>query len=82
MKRLAAALTIALTLLLLPVPVRTQPAATIPRVAILCVPSCTGLTFDALLDELRKLGWVESTTITIERREAGSRLDQLPALGV
>jgi putative ABC transport system substrate-binding protein len=29
---------------------------------------------------LRKLGWVEGTTIVIERKEAGSRFDQLPAL--
>jgi putative ABC transport system substrate-binding protein len=31
-------------------------------------------------EELRKLGWVEGNTIIIERKDAGSRLDQLPAL--
>jgi putative ABC transport system substrate-binding protein len=31
-------------------------------------------------EELRKLGWVEGTTIVIERKETGTRLDQLPAL--
>jgi putative ABC transport system substrate-binding protein len=35
---------------------------------------------DPFLDELRKLGWVEGTSIVIERKEAGSRFDQLPAL--
>jgi putative tryptophan/tyrosine transport system substrate-binding protein len=32
------------------------------------------------LDELRKLGWVEGTTIVIERKDPDYRLDQLPAL--
>jgi putative ABC transport system substrate-binding protein len=31
-------------------------------------------------DELRKLGWVDGTTIVIERKEAASRLEQLPPL--
>jgi putative tryptophan/tyrosine transport system substrate-binding protein len=49
----------------------------VPRVTIVCAPSCTGVTFDALLDELRSLGWVEGTTIVLDRKESGSRLDQL-----
>src|SRR4030081_1357139 len=52
----------------------------VPPVAILCAPSCTGVTFDALVDELRNFGWVEGTTIVLERKEAGSRFDQLPAV--
>jgi putative ABC transport system substrate-binding protein len=32
------------------------------------------------LDELRKLGWVEGTTIVIERKDPDYRLDRLPAL--
>ena len=47
---------------------------------MLCTHSCTGSLIDAFLDELRKLGWVEGTTIVIERKDAGGRLDQLPAL--
>ena len=35
---------------------------------------------NALSDELRKLGWIEGTTIVIERKEAGGRFDRLPAL--
>src|SRR4051812_44704806 len=58
----------------------SQAVPKVPRVAILCAPSCTGTTFDALVDELRNLGWVEGTTIVLERKEAGSRLDQLSGL--
>lgn len=32
------------------------------------------------VEEVRKLGWVEGTTIVIDRKEAGSRLDELPTL--
>jgi len=41
-------------------------------------PSCNSN--DAFLDELRKLGWVEGTTIVIERKDPDYHLDQLPAL--
>ena len=42
-----------------------------------CAPGPIGT---ALSDELRKLGWIEGTTIVIECKEAGGRLDRLPAL--
>src|SRR5882724_6188580 len=80
MRQFAARLAILVALLVLAAPAETQIATKVPRVAILCVPSCSRVTFDALLDELRNLGWVENTTITLERKESGSRLDQLPAL--
>jgi hypothetical protein len=47
---------------------------------MLCSVSCTGDAYDALSDELGKLGWIEGTTIVIERKEAGSRFDRLPEL--
>jgi putative ABC transport system substrate-binding protein len=47
---------------------------------MLCSVSCTGGAYEALLDEFRKLGWVEGTTMLIEHKEAGGRIDQLPAL--
>jgi putative ABC transport system substrate-binding protein len=47
---------------------------------MLCTHSCSGSVNDAFLDELRKLGWVEGTTMVIEQKPAGGRLDQLPAL--
>jgi putative tryptophan/tyrosine transport system substrate-binding protein len=80
MGRFAAALAILVALLRLGAPAEAQTATKVPRVAIVCVPSCSGITFVALLDELRILGWVENKTITLERKESGSRLDQLPAL--
>jgi putative ABC transport system substrate-binding protein len=55
-------------------------APKVPRVAMLCSPACTGSSMDPFFEELRKLGWVEGTSIVIERKEAGSRLDQLPAI--
>jgi putative ABC transport system substrate-binding protein len=69
-----------LAALFLAAPARSQVPAALPRVAILCVPSCGGVTFEALVDELRNLGWVENTTIALERKETGSRLDQLPGV--
>jgi putative ABC transport system substrate-binding protein len=80
MGRFAATLEIVVALLLSTAPAVTQTAMKVPRVAIMCVPSCSGGTFDALLDELRKLGWVENTTMSFELKESGSRLDQLPLL--
>jgi putative tryptophan/tyrosine transport system substrate-binding protein len=75
-----ATLAIITALLLSAAPAGTQTATKVPRVAIICVPSCSGVTFDALLDELRKLGWVENATVSLERKESGARLDQLPTL--
>jgi hypothetical protein len=50
-----------------------------PHVGVLCS-ACAGPGMNTFWEELRKLGWVEGTTIVIERKEAGTRLDQLPAL--
>jgi putative ABC transport system substrate-binding protein len=47
---------------------------------MLCSPTCIGINNDALFDELRKLGWVEGTNMVVERKQAASRLDQLPEL--
>jgi putative tryptophan/tyrosine transport system substrate-binding protein len=81
MRRFAATVPVLLVVLLVfASAAATQPAPRVARVGMLCAPSCTGDSWGALLDELRKLGWVEGTTIVIERKEPGSRLDQLPAL--
>ena len=47
---------------------------------MLCAPFCNVSYNNAFLDELRKLGWVEGTTIVIERKDPDYSLDQLPAL--
>jgi putative ABC transport system substrate-binding protein len=57
----------------------SQSGGKVARIGVLCSPACTGGSWAALLDEFHKLGWVEGTTIIIERKEA-SRFDQLPAL--
>jgi putative ABC transport system substrate-binding protein len=58
----------------------TQPAPRVARIGMLCAPACNIRPNDAFLDELRKLGWVEGTTIVIERKDPDYRLDLLPAL--
>jgi hypothetical protein len=50
------------------------------RVGVLCNPFCNVNLNHAFLPELRKLGWVEGTTIVIERKDPDYRLDLLPAL--
>jgi putative ABC transport system substrate-binding protein len=59
-----------------------QPAPKVARVGMLCAPLCNLSPNNAFVDELRKLGWVEGTTIVIERKDPDYRLDQLPALAV
>ena len=58
----------------------TQPAPKVARIGMLCPSSCTGPVYDGFLDELRKLRWIEGTTVAVERKEAGLRFDRLPAL--
>jgi putative ABC transport system substrate-binding protein len=58
----------------------TQPAPRVARIGMLCAPLCNLPPNNAFLDELRKLGWVEGSTIVIERKDPDYRLDQLPAL--
>ncbi len=79
MKRFAATVPVLLVVLLVfASAAATQPAPKVARIGMLCAPSCNSN--DAFLDELRKLGWVEGTTIVIERKDPDYHLDQLPAL--
>jgi len=81
MKRFAAAVPVLLVVLLVfASAAATQPVPKVARVGMLCNPLCNVSFNDAFLDELRKLGWVEGSSIVIERKGAGGRLDQLPAL--
>jgi hypothetical protein len=78
MRRFTAIVSIVLALLLVFASAAgTQAAPKVPRVAMLCAPACRGSNMDALYDELRKLGWIEDSTIVIERKEAASHLDEL-----
>jgi putative ABC transport system substrate-binding protein len=81
MKRFAATVPVLLVVLLvLASAAATQPAPKVARVGMLCNPMCNVSFNDAFLDELRKLGWVEGTTIVIERKDPDYRLGRLPAL--
>jgi putative tryptophan/tyrosine transport system substrate-binding protein len=80
-RRFAATLPILLVMLLVFASAAVgQPAPRVARVGMLCSVLCTVDGYDALSDELRKLGWIEGTTIVIERKEAGRRFDRLPEL--
>ena len=58
-----------------------QAVRKVAHVGMLCATSCApGPIGNALSDELRKLGWIEGTTIVIECKEAGGRFDRLPTL--
>jgi putative ABC transport system substrate-binding protein len=81
MRRFTAAVPILMVVLLaFASAARTQTTPKMPRVGMLCSPTCTGITIDALFDELRKLGRVEGANMVVERKQADSRLDQLPGL--
>jgi putative tryptophan/tyrosine transport system substrate-binding protein len=81
MRRFSAAVPVLLVVLLVfASAAATQPVPRVARIGMLCPSSCTGAGYDAQSDELRKLGWIEGTTIVIERKEAGLRFDRLPAL--
>jgi putative ABC transport system substrate-binding protein len=81
MKRFGATVPVLLAVLLVfASAAATQPAPTVVRIGMLCFPLCNLSPNNSFLEELRKLGWVEGTTIVIERKDPDYRLDQLPAL--
>jgi putative ABC transport system substrate-binding protein len=57
----------------------TQPAPKVARIGLLCAPKCDTIYNAAFLDELGKLGWVEGSTLAVERRDPDNRLERLPA---
>ena len=70
MKRFAATVPVLLTVLLgFASAAATQPAPKVARIGMLCAPLCNLSPNNAFVDELRKLGWVEGTTIVIERKD-------------
>ncbi len=74
------AVTVLVVLLVFASAAATQPAPKVARIGMLCTPLCNLSPNNAFVDELRKLGWVEGTTITIERKDPDYRRDRLPAL--
>jgi putative ABC transport system substrate-binding protein len=58
-----------------------QKAPKVARIGMLCPTSCAPAPItNAPLDELRKFGWVEDTTVVVERKDAGGHFDRLPAV--
>ena len=53
-----------------------QTASRPARIGMLCATVCPTV----VLDELRQLGWIEGSTILIDRKPAASRLERLPQL--
>jgi putative ABC transport system substrate-binding protein len=82
MKRFLATVPVLLVVLLAFASAATaQAVRKVAHVGMLCLSSCAPAPVpNAISDELRKLGWLEGTTIVIERKEAGGRFDRLPAL--
>jgi putative ABC transport system substrate-binding protein len=81
MKRFAATVPVLLTVLLVfASAAATQPAPKVARIGMLCAPTCDTIYNAAFFDELRKLGWVEGSTLVVERKDPDNRLDLLPAL--
>jgi putative ABC transport system substrate-binding protein len=80
MRRFAATVPVLLVVLLVFASVaEIQAAPKVSRVGMLCAPACAGSYMGPFFDELRKLGWVEGTNLLVERKDADSRFDQLPA---
>ena len=50
------------------------------RIGMLCPVRCAGAGYTAFDDELRKLGWVEGSNLTVERRGSEGRYERLPDL--
>jgi putative ABC transport system substrate-binding protein len=81
MRRFAAMVPVLLVVLLVfASAAATQPTPKVSRVGMLCDPLCNVSFNNAFVDELRKLGWVEGTTIVIDRKDPDYRLDLLQAL--
>jgi putative ABC transport system substrate-binding protein len=81
LKRFAATVPVLLVLLVVfASAARTFAAPKLPRVGVLCAPICDFSPNDPFVDELRKLGWIDGSTIIFERSDY--RLDRLPAFAV
>jgi putative ABC transport system substrate-binding protein len=80
MKLIALLVTLALGLLVAPLPAHTQPPAKVPRVGVLWERSPTDPFIAAFRQGLRELGYTEGQSIVIEDRYAYGVVDRFPAL--
>jgi putative ABC transport system substrate-binding protein len=59
---------------------QAQQTEKVVRLGIICGTRCEGAGYDALKEELSRLGWVEGRNLTVDRRGAGGEQERLPAL--
>ena len=66
----------------IPIPhVNAQQIEKVVRLGIICGGArCEGRGYDALSEELRRLGWVEGRNLVVDRRAAGGQQERLPTL--
>jgi putative ABC transport system substrate-binding protein len=81
-KRGAAAISVSLSILAVPLAVGAQPPAKIPRIGVLAagIPTTYISRYEAFRQGLRDLGYVEGQTIAIEYRYAEGNFERLPDL--
>jgi putative tryptophan/tyrosine transport system substrate-binding protein len=75
--------TLALSLLAVPLATKAQPPGPLPRLAVLSpgdAAALTGRGLQAFFNGLRDLGYVDGQTLLVEYRRADWQLDRLPAL--
>src|SRR5262245_25552847 len=65
-----------------PLAAMAQPAGKVPKIGFLNSSSATAITreFEAFMQGLRELGYIEGQNITIEQRYAEGKVERLPAL--
>ena len=73
---------VAVLLFFAPLGGEAQQAAKVPRVGILAGGAAAEAPNTAFLARMRELGYVEGQTVVFERRFAGGRIQDLPALAV
>ena len=57
-----------------------QPSTKTARIAMLCPVHCSGSGYTAFEDELRRLGWIEGSNLTVERRALEGRYERAAEL--
>jgi putative ABC transport system substrate-binding protein len=75
-------ITLTLLLLVVPLTAQAQPAGKVPTIGFLTHNAApqTAQAYEAFVQGLRELGYIEGQTITIERRYAEGQLERVPAL--
>ena len=80
MRLIGLAVVLAVGVILAPLAAGGQPAGKTPRIGLLGNSAAGSAPVEVFLQGLRKLGWIEGQTVTIEYRWAEGDPDRLPAL--